>query len=73
MLRVDRVTAASPEAIAAASRIGRRQASMGLYDDLAAHARDAARAWIKPRVDVPRARRALGLDADAKAPASAGS
>ena len=72
VVRVERVIPAAPEAIAQISRGGRQQATLGLYDDLAAHAREAARAWIKPRIDAAKAKRALGLDPDAKpaAPAS---
>lgn len=73
VVRLDKITAASPAVIAAASRAGRQAASVGLFDDLSAHLRDAARAQIKPRVDLARARSALGLDPAAKpgAPASA--
>ncbi len=66
VVRLERITPAPAQQIALVGRASRRPATLGLYDDLAAHAREAARAQVKPKVDAARARRALGLEPDAK-------
>ena len=65
VIRLDRIVAAPAQQVALIGRASRRQATLGLYDDLAAHTREAARAQVKPKVDAARARRALGLEPEA--------
>ena len=67
VVRLDRITPGSPQIVALTSRAGAQAASVGLFQDLSAHVREAARAQVKPRVDAARARTALGLDPAAKA------
>ncbi len=66
VVRLDRVTPGAPRAVALAARAGAQAASVGLFEDLTAHLREASRAQVKPRVDAARARAALGLDPAAK-------
>ena len=68
VVRLERITPGSPQTVALAGRAGAQATSVGLFEDLSAHLRDASRAQIKPRVDPARARAALGLE-PAAAPA----
>ena len=70
VVRVTRIAPPSPDAAAQASRAAHRAATLGVFDDLAAAAREYAHARLKPKIDVKRAKTALGLDPDAKAPAA---
>ena len=71
VVRLDRITPGSPQVVALAARSGGQAASVGLFEDLSAHLRDAARTQVKPRIDAARARSALGLDPTAKPAAPA--
>ncbi len=69
--RVDQVASAPVPVLMAASQAARGQATLGLYDDVASHAREAARTEMKPRVDAKLARSALGLGDAPPAPGGA--
>ncbi len=61
LARVDQVSSAPLPQLVAASQAARGAATLGLYDDIASHAREAARSEMKPQIDAKRARTALGL------------
>ncbi len=71
LVRLERIAPGSPQTVALASRAATQATSVGLFDDLSAHLRNAARAQVKPQVDTARARSALGLDPTAKPAAAA--
>ncbi|MBE7219193.1 MAG: peptidyl-prolyl cis-trans isomerase [Caulobacteraceae bacterium] len=72
VFKLDAVRQAPPAEVARAAQLVQRQATPALAQDLAAHARTAAVAVIRPKTNAALARKALGVDAPPPAAGAAG-